>query len=359
MGLAMLVLAAVLVLFGLKRNRSSASLAGDDDERAVPAIQEIVSEPRQAGEDSQAADVSDGGTATPVLPAPGMNPSGMNPNVPLEFYGKVLDEASNAVAGATVSFYWNKENPREGENARITQSGSDGRFSFEGAKGRGLSIRISKEGYYTPRPGIWSFGYSDSEAQHFLADPLNPVIFKLRKTGEGVDLITSGKNIRSKLRVTVPKNNMPVRVNIVQRRVKEDGQLVINQTKPELPEHSGFRDVSSSDWVKFKSATNWSFRLSIPGGGLIENRDEFQFEAPEANYLPTVEYQFTKGETNWTTEVKKQFYIAFGQPRRYGWLRVESKMAQETVSLTYVINALGSRNLEPAEKGQPKTPLQE
>ncbi len=60
-----------------------------------------------------------------------------------------------------------------------------------------------------------------------------------------------------------------------------------------------------------------------------------------------VGYHFTKSKTNWTTQVSKQFCITFGQPRKYGWLRIESNLAQETIFLTYAINPAGSRNLEP------------
>lgn len=130
--------------------------------------------------------------------------------------------------------------------------------------------------------------------------------------------------------VRVPKNNNPVQVDLLQKRAGATGQLEISQNKP-----------------PWQGATNWAFRMSIPDGGLVENRDEFQFAAPESGYQPTVEYDFTKGETNWTTQVTKQFYIAFGQPRKYGWLRIESNLAQETIFLTYAINPTGSRNLEP------------
>src|SRR6266478_3271702 len=44
----------------------------------------------------------------------------VNSNVPLDFYGKVVDEASNPIAGATVAFTWNKDDVtnhfRGGEN---------------------------------------------------------------------------------------------------------------------------------------------------------------------------------------------------------------------------------------------------
>jgi hypothetical protein len=118
-------------------------------------------------------------------------------------------------------------------------------------------------------------------------------------------------------------------VDLLEKKPSATGQLEISQIKP-----------------PFRGATNWSFRMSIPDGGLIENQDEFQFAALESGYQPTVEYNFAKGETNWTTQVSKQFYIVFGQPRQYGWLRIESNLAQETIFLTYAINPTGSRNLE-------------
>ncbi len=39
--------------------------------------------------------------------------------------------------------------------------------------------------------------------------------------------------------------------------------------------------------------------------------------------------------------------VTFGEPRRFGWLRIESDLAQETVFLSYAINPSGSRDLEP------------
>lgn len=157
------------------------------------------------------------------------------------------------------------------------------------------------------------------------------MVFSLRKKGTGAELITSEKGMRPNVAVRAPRDRVPVKVDFFEKQASPNGQLEIRQHKPPLRE-----------------ATEWSFRLNIPDGGFVENSDEFQFEAPESGYKATVEYHFTKGETNWTTQVNKQFYIAFGQPRKYGWLRIESNLGQETVILTYAINPSGSRNLEPA-----------
>lgn len=248
---------------------------------------------------------------------------------PIEFYGKVVDETSNAIAGASVSFRWD-ETPFEDEGrTAATQSGADGLFSLTGALGRILGVTVTKEGYYTSRSGAQSYRYSLRD-EVFSPDSAKPVVFTLRKKGQGAELLTSENGVRANVAVRVPKNGAPVRVDLLEKKASANGQLEISQNKP-----------------PWKEAREWSFRLSLPGGGLVANEDEFQFEAPGDNYQPSLEFSFMKSETNWTTQVSKQFYIAFGQPRTYGWLRIESNLAQETIFLTYAINPSGSRNLEP------------
>jgi hypothetical protein len=164
-------------------------------------------------------------------------------------------------------------------------------------------------------------------------DPHNPVIFQLRKKGQGAELVTSDNGIQPSLAALVPINGDPVSVNLLQKEVGTSGDLEISQVKPD-----------SSHW---QLATNWSFHMSIPAGGFIQEEDAFPFTAPETGYQTTVDLNFVKGEPDWTTQLTKTYYIAFGQPQKYGWLRVEANIAQQTVFLTYAINPTGSRNLEP------------
>ena len=248
---------------------------------------------------------------------------------PIEFYGQVVDEHTNPVEGANISFSWSETLSKEGEQRATTLSDAEGLFSLHGKHGPSLDVWVSKAGYYFSHNGQWGFSYMHGD---FSPDPRNPVVFLLHKKGQGAELITSENGMRSDVWVRVPKDNTPVRVDFFQKQASSTGQLEISQNKP-----------------PFQGATNWSFRMSIPDGGLVENQDEFQFEAPESGYQPTVRYDFTKGETNWTTQVSKQFYITFGQPRKYGWLHIESNLAQETIFLTYAINPTGLQNLEPKQ----------
>lgn len=249
---------------------------------------------------------------------------------PIEFYGKVLDENSDAVAGAKISFQWVEIPSADGKRSTNVESSVEGLFSLLGQRGPSLMVSVSKEGYYASRGGEQGFKYGIFGNPPLSPEPQNPVVFHLRKKGRGAQLITSENGTQLKVHIRVPKDNTPVQVDLLEKKAVATGHLEISQKKP-----------------PWRDATEWSFRMSIPNGGFVENADEFQFEAPETNYEPMVEYQFNKSDTNWTTHVTKQFYIAFGQPRKYGWLRIESDLAQETIFLTYGINPSGSRNLEP------------
>jgi len=248
---------------------------------------------------------------------------------PIEFYGKTVDENSNAVAGVNIHFRWIEKPTEDGERTADTQSDSEGLFSLRGKRGASLTVWFSKEGYYSSHRGQKSFNYALGP-DIISPDSLNPIILLLHKKGQGVELLTSQNGIRPNLAIRIPKDNTPVRVDFFQKQASSTGQLEISQNKP-----------------PWQGATNWSFSLSVPDGGLIENQDEFQFQAPDKGYQSMIEYHFSIGRSNWTTHVTKQFYITFGQPRQYGWLRFESDLAQETVFVTYVVNPSGSRNLEP------------
>jgi hypothetical protein len=248
---------------------------------------------------------------------------------PIEFYGKAVDENSNAVAGAQVVFSWVEMPTSDGNRTTNTVTDAEGLFSLHGERGPDLEIAVSKEGYYPRRS--WA-RYGPFGNPNFTPDPQNPIIFQLRKKGQGAELITSEKGYRPDLAIRIPKDNTPVRVDFFQKQANPTGQLEISQNKPPRQE-----------------AAEWSFKMTIPDGGFVENQDEFQFEAPETNYQPSIENHFVKSETNWTTHVTKSYYITFGQPRKYGWLRIESDLDQETVFITYAINPTGSRNLEPAK----------
>jgi hypothetical protein len=244
----------------------------------------------------------------------------------------VLDENGNPVPDAEITFGWS-ELPTQARHVRASaKSDAMGVFSLHGKRGPSLDVSVSKEGYYASHGGKQGFSYFLG----YSPDPHNPAVFKLRKKGQGEELISSKRGGWPDLTVPLPRDGTPVQVDLLQGKAGSSGDLEISQVKP--------------DW---RQATEWSLSLRMLDGGLIEHNEEFPFLAPETGYQPVVELHFRKGDTNWTTQVVKNYYIAFGQPRKYGWLQVRSNISQEANFIKYAVNPSGSRNLEPVKAPNP------
>ena len=98
----------------------------------------------------------------------------------------------------------------------------------------------------------------------------------------------------------------------------------------------------------FKTGQNtWYLRIAVPDGGIIENQDEFPYEAPDSGYVPSQEWKFTDGAPGWKGSIERQFYIRFGSPPRFGRLNLSCASLYSGVSIGYAINPDGSRNREP------------
>ncbi len=248
---------------------------------------------------------------------------------PIEFYGQVFDQNNQPVSAAQVHLIWT-DTSSAGTSERNLSSDGQGRFSLTGTTGRILQVWLNKDGYYVPKTNQIDFDY----ASGYVPDPNHPAIFHLLKKGVGTELVTSQYGVLRSLDFSAPRDGSPVRVDFFNRKTGSNGQMEISQIKP--------------TYETWKTATEWSYRLAIPDGGFVEQNDEFAFEAPESGYQPLVAFHFRKGDTNWTDSLNKNYYIAFGSPRRYGRIHVETSITTGTI-LGYAINPDGSRYLEPKQ----------
>lgn len=252
---------------------------------------------------------------------------------PINFWGRVVDESNEPVANSSVHFAWNDISEKGTSDADTTSDGN-GFFSLTDRKGKRLYVDVSKEGYYSSGDSRGAaFEYANPADGLFTPDRNNPVVFHLRKKGVGVDLITSQYGMSPDFPVHIPRDGTPIKIDFLQRKTGDSGQMQISENKPE--------------YANWKQATNWSFKMEIPDGGFIKQNDEFPFEAPESGYQPVVEFNFQQGQTDWVENLKKNYYIKFGNPSRYGLLRLETGISMGGAILTYAINPDGSRNLEP------------
>lgn len=253
---------------------------------------------------------------------------------PITFYGRAVDDHERPIAGAEAAFQWNDlsaylsslDEKDIKTKSLVLKSDADGRFCMERITAPGLQVRVSMPGFYSSRSNTTLIPYSIGASP----GPKRPIVFHLRKKGPGAELITSQLGVAPGLEISGLTDWSAARVNFFSQKVTADGQLEISAVKPR----------------RGQPATNWSFRLSIPDGGLVEEAEEFPFQAPESGYKPTIEFNFRAGDTNWTEKLHKRYYIVFGEPRKYGRIDVETGIYRG-VSLSYVVNPGGSRYLEP------------
>jgi hypothetical protein len=247
---------------------------------------------------------------------------------PIDFYGKVVDENSNAIAGAQISFHWVEIPDASGNRDTNSESDAAGLFSLHGQRGPDLSVSISKEGYYATRGGA-TYGPGNPD---FSPNASNPVVFQLRKKGKGEPLIVLKRNY------SLPRDGKPVSIDLSTGATMQSdrGNLVIQCLTEDQEKASGGK-------------YNWRCVITIPRGGVTLTHEEPAFLAPENGYTESTEISMPSSRQDWKDEVNLKLYYWLPDGR-YGRMNLSIIAGgQHFCIIDSALNPSGSRNLEPVE----------
>ena len=249
-------------------------------------------------------------------------------SAPISFYGKVVDQFGNPVAGAKVDYsvvdkFWEKGSSYHG------QSDGNGYFSITGIHGAGMTVGVTKDGYDNI-DGKSDRGYGLGEK---LPTQDNPEILVLRKKAKAEPLYAIDRDI------IVPKDGTPVEVDL----------------KSGNPVASGQGDIKIECWASEESKDakghyEWHCRLSVPEGGLLKRTDpELNFNAPESGYEPSVDITMSQTAERWQPANDDQYWVKL-HDGTYGRMRFRiTTGGGHFASITSFVNQNpGSRNLESA-----------
>lgn len=189
---------------------------------------------------------------------------------PISFYGRVVDDMGAAINGVTVELSWTDASQPTGNSTRTVISDESGYFSITGIHGKALLVmNLTKPGYTKfLTQNVFSFNYGwFHDSYYHTPDPMNPVVFVMRRDRQGEALIVRGRQ-EAKLEKGTQVRSFPIGAGDVYVSVER------------LPDQT-------------TNARYWNARVTVPDGGLLLTTDEFPYEAPEAGYA--TEYVITNG----------------------------------------------------------------
>ena len=243
--------------------------------------------------------------------------------MPISFYGKVADENGQPVRGALVKIGGTDLSVAH-TFSKTRISDDNGRFSLIGRTGKFLSVRVSKDGYYTSQENRTGFEYAAfSDPNYYQPDPNNPVVFHLRKKGEPAPLASSQGELLMTFGTpsTIPVPGIdpsPITVNVSRN------------------------DVHARDWKA---------QVTVEGGGVEPTTEEFPFQAPADGYQPSINIDHDSPHaTGWPDEEGGRFYIK--TEVGYGLLESHQTRGMRTLHYSILINSSGGTALETASDQQ-------
>ena len=264
---------------------------------------------------------------------------------PIAFYGKVVDQYGQPVANAGIDFGAIDEFWENGSNYH-GQSDQNGFFSIKGILGAGLTVGVNKEGYDGIKGKSYqAFGYGMGVDETRQKPPTKdaPALFVLRKKALAEPLI-----VISRPQYDLNRNGSPIGIHL---ETGETGTSGMDVVEVSCLTHEELKDA--------RGRFDWTFGISVPGGGLVERQDETQFTAPEEGYSPQEQIQMNINDPSrrWSSVMENRYFIKFADGR-YARVSVSAYAGGRSfvVLESYLNPNPGSRNLEfdPAKQINPE-----
>jgi hypothetical protein len=258
-------------------------------------------------------------------------------NVPVEFYGLVIDQDSNSLTGVNVKGSIqqlttpNPEGMELGETnipfERIT--GTDGRFEINGLNGESLDLASIQKGGYEAEPTKHGFGSSSGSYEQ-------PMLFKMWSTNIHEQLITGEKKFQ------IVPDGRPYVIDLVKGTIAEsgDGNLKVWVKRP--------------DPIIYGKRYDWSCEVdTINSGGLLQEADAgaSMYQAPADGYTASFSYNENASADGWgDTTGAQRFYVRLKNGQEYGRISIEleayyNSQIPSLIQISYAINPSGSRIL--------------
>ncbi|HWA25176.1 MAG TPA: hypothetical protein VG734_05825 [Lacunisphaera sp.] len=249
--------------------------------------------------------------------------------MPIEFYGKVVDQIGAPVANAQVHFGWTTAvGPKPDPEAAMVTA-EDGTFSITGIWGKRLVVNVSKEGFVRTVESVGSYEYAAFQDDLFhVPDRSHPVVFRLQK------LISPEPMLKHDADARVPLGGQ-IYLDIATGKfgAKGDIEITVRLEADRAAAGSGYSTVLRA----------------VPGAGFLFTDDELMFSAPEAGYRDDATLTRSAAESLTRSTIKARLYVKTAAGK-FAAVELESllweRRNEATLNALIYFNPSGSRNLQ-------------
>ena len=242
-----------------------------------------------------------------------------------DFYGKVVDQYSNAVIGAIVTGSVMLDSLASSkEETHITQTDQRGFFQFIGLHGASFGVAASKPGYEW---GARGEGYQAPTGEKSSpVDRATLIMWKFRGA-EPMKCVSSESRI--------PADGTSTTFDTATGKENSNGDLQITLLRSPL-------QVRRSG-QKF----DWTIKIEMLRGGLKVEDDPYPYWAPENDYQPLFEFNMSSNNVPWRSTMTQNFYIKNSQGQ-FGRMQLDvyASVTPAGIKVDLWLNQSGSQNLE-------------
>ena len=262
-------------------------------------------------------------------------------DVPIQFYGLLLDQFENAIGQAEITGSVLYDNGQTSGTRRMTaNSDSKGLFRFDAGKGESLGVMPRKAGYLLASTNTM-FKYSHFyPLERHIPDESRPVVIKMWKVQGAEDLVQIDKKFK------IPFPEKPLRFDLVAGTIVDSGgDLLITCYR-------------SAGILSKRNPGDWRITIEAIDGGVMEVDNltyRTTFQAPVEGYVAKSDIRMDATITAWFDNVQR---VLFAKSRHdkvfskfyFSFHLNELPEGVVTIAFRGLTNAHGSRNWEEASQ---------
>jgi hypothetical protein len=213
---------------------------------------------------------------------------------PIEFFGKVIDEKEQPVAGAGVEYSWNGTVEKYGKDGVVHKtmtSDTSGQFHIHGIEGKCMTVYVRKPGHYSKAYPQGKYEYAGFWEPTFIEpDREKPVIFHLVKRPVAEPTYRIGSRIF--LEPPALETHLDLLSPTAQSTTPAD--LYVRITRP--------------PGASYEKPFDWSVTIEGRNGAeIVETTDEFMLQAPADSYQSKLIREYKNPTGN--ARQKVRFYV--------------------------------------------------